>query len=91
MTTYVLDPRRIAFHKVDGRIVALELDGATYLSVNPSGVPLWERLGQGPATTEELAALLAGTYDLAPEQAARDTAVFLEELMARDLLRKEDG
>jgi len=66
-------------------LVALDLRSSMYLGTNASGRLLWRRLG-ADATAEELAALLCASYAIAPETAARDVTVFLEELDAAGLL-----
>lgn len=81
-----LDLDAVVWREVDDEVIILELATAVYLTLNGSARLLWLRLDQG-ATEDELAEVLAETYDIAIEQAAVDTRAFLDALRERSLLK----
>ena len=80
LRTDLIDWREIA-----GELVALELETATYLATNPSGVLLWQELVAG-STRAKLVERLVAEYEIDHGQAGIDVDRFLDELRERDLL-----
>jgi hypothetical protein len=69
----------------DDELVALDLQKSLYLGVNSSGRALWRRLATD-ATEADLVTLLAETYGITAEVAARDVRAFLADLDEAGLL-----
>jgi hypothetical protein len=72
---------------IGDELVILDVRAGDYLSVNSSGVMLWERLAKGDVTREELAAQLVEAYGVPISTAQRDVEAFLTMLADNDLLR----
>ena len=80
-----LRTRDLEWRKIEGEIVAIDLDESIYLTVNRSGATLWPLLVEG-APTEALARALAEAFHLTPAEAEQDVTVFLEALEQAGLL-----
>ena len=74
--------RNVAWRKVSGEAVILDVDTAVYYSLNGVGLRMWELLGEGRGS-DEAAGVLAAEFDAAPERIRKD----YEDLAKR--LRKE--
>jgi hypothetical protein len=79
----------LEWRMVEGEVVALDLEGSVYLTVNKSGVQLWPAVVEG-ATREQLVQTLESTYGLDRDSAARDVDAFVEQLRDKGLL-EDDG
>jgi Coenzyme PQQ synthesis protein D (PqqD) len=82
---YRLREEGLSWRRIEDEVVAVDVGTSTYVSANDSGTVLWEALTEG-ATRDELAALLADRFDLAPAAAAEDVDGFLAQLEAQGLL-----
>jgi hypothetical protein len=80
-----LDETKIAWRKIDGDVVAIDIDAGEYVSANASGGILWDELARG-TTLDALANALVATYGIDTEIARRDVAVFVSTLRDRGLL-----
>ena len=80
-----LRPERLEWRRVDGEVIAVDLDASTYLSANESAAPLWEALAEG-TTRDDLVDRLVGAYGIDRDLAARDIDDFLGELSEHQLL-----
>jgi hypothetical protein len=67
---------------VTGHVMELE---SIYV-LNPVGSRIWELL-RSPTTTDRIAAIVAGEFAVSPQDAAADTAEFLDLLAARGLIQ----
>jgi ribosomal protein S16 len=80
-----LDGDRAVWREVGEEVVVLDVETATYLSLNGSGGALWKRLDAG-ATLSELVAELVSAYGVPEAQASKDVEDFLSALRERSLL-----
>ena len=80
-----LKDEAIAWRQVGDEIVILQLESATYLSLNGSGRVLWMRLSEG-ATTADLADSLTSTYGITEERALGDARAFVASLKEQNLV-----
>lgn len=86
MSTQVrLRERDLEWRKIEGEIVAIDLDESLYLTVNRSGATLWPLLAEG-ASSEALANALVEAFDLARADAESDVEIFLVALEQAGLL-----
>jgi Coenzyme PQQ synthesis protein D (PqqD) len=76
----------LAWRRLDAEIVVLDIRQGTYLSINASGIDLWEMLVDG-ATRSQLQAHLVTTYELDPPRAAEDVSAFVLMLTESGLLQ----
>lgn len=76
---------RLEWRRVDGEVIAVDLEASVYLSANESAAPLWEALAQG-TTRNDLIDRLAGPSGIDRDLAARDIDDFLGELNEHQLL-----
>lgn len=84
-----LRPEAVEWRAIEGEVLAVDLDRATYLGVNASGAILWQELARG-TTREDLVRRLQEAFDLDAERAARDVDAFLDVLHERQMLTRDD-
>lgn len=90
MARYEPDPR-VNFTRFDeGEGVLLHLETRSYYTLNATGVFIWEQLELGRHTIEELIEALVDSYEVSPEEAARQVRAFLEALEREGLVRRQD-
>ena len=80
-----VDSERAVWREIGDEVIVLDTSNATYLTLNASARVLWKRLDDG-ATPAELAAELAGAFDLPADQAEVDVNAFLSTLEQLSLL-----
>jgi len=81
-----LNPFAIMAEQFDGTGLIFDPNTNAAMSVNKTGMFLWNRVKEG-ATEEEMASDLVKRYSgVTEEQAAADVKAFLEELRNRSLL-----
>jgi len=83
--TFRLRQEAVQWRRLEGEIVALDLQRALYLSVNRTGVALWESLARG-ATRDHLEEILVAEHGLGAQTAASDVDAFLVDLDEQGLL-----
>jgi hypothetical protein len=82
-----LRPGAVEWRSVEGEVLALDVDAATYIAANESGTVLWERLAEG-ATRDQLVDALLEAYEIERPQAEMDVEAFVAELRSRGLLEE---
>ncbi len=85
MDRYRLKQDDVEWRDVGDEIVALDVNSATYLSVNASGAVLWEAVTKG-ATRDELVERLQDHFGIDAQVAAADVDAFVAGLAERGLL-----
>ncbi len=80
----------LSWRKVDSEVVVLDLKANSYLSINESGIPLWELLTEG-TTLAEMTARLVSDFTVDYDRARGDVENFVELLTARNLLDGVSG
>ena len=83
--TLRVDESSVSWREIDGEIVALDLAGGTYFSVNNSGVTIWQALASG-STRSALITLLADQYGLDEQRATKDVDAFVASCRDKGLL-----
>ena len=76
----------LTWQEVDGELVLLDLNSSKYLTTNAAGTLLAQTLADG-ATEDQLVGALVDAYGIDESVARADTASFLADLRAQDLLR----
>lgn len=76
----------LSWRQVGDEVIVLDLRSNRYLSINPSGMALWEMLvdGSSPAA---MANRLASEFGVDQDQAEADVQAFVAMLSGRGLLR----
>jgi hypothetical protein len=69
---------------VTGHVMDLE---SIYV-LNPVASRIWELL-RSPSTADQIADIVAGEFAVSPQDAAADTAEFLDSLTARGLIQEQ--
>jgi hypothetical protein len=87
MTEHLRLREGVHWREAEGQVIALDLPGGLYLTINRSGAVLWPMLEEG-ATRDELVNRLAGEFELPPERARADVDAWLEALDAQHLLER---
>ena len=75
----------VAWSNVGDEVVLMLMAESEYLSLNPSGAHLWNRLVEG-ATVEELVESLDDAFEVEEPTARADVDAFIAELRGRGLL-----
>ena len=84
-----LNPFAVMAEQFDGSGLVFNPESNAAVSLNKTGVYLWNRLKDG-ATESEMTAGLIEQYDgVTEEKAVADVKAFLEELRKRSLLSEE--
>ncbi|HLR27775.1 MAG TPA: PqqD family protein [Ruania sp.] len=76
----------IIWQELDGELVMMDLHRSVYLTTNGAGTFL-ARLLTEERSLEELASALSGEYGIDPGSARTDAGAFVDQLVAKDLLR----
>lgn len=74
-----------AWRTIEGEAVILSLDTKVFRGLNAVGSRVWELI-DGRRSVDEIADLVAGEFQVAPEAAARDVSAFVEQLLAKGLV-----
>jgi coenzyme PQQ synthesis protein D (PqqD) len=80
-----LRERSLAWRRVAGEVVVLDIDSSHYHAINASGGAIWDLVAEG-STVAELIASLAAAYPQAADRAGEDVRAFLVGLHERGLL-----
>ena len=84
-----LNPFAIMAEQFDGTGLVFNPESNAAVSLNKTGVYLWNRLKDGASEAEMTAGLLEKYDGVTEEKAAADVAAFLVELRSRSLLSEE--
>ena len=79
---------KLRWRRTGEQIVVLDLSGNEYFELNPTGALLWERLADGPRTSEELEQVIDEAYGVGSERARADVAAFVATLNDHELLEQ---
>jgi coenzyme PQQ synthesis protein D (PqqD) len=75
----------LAWREIDDATVIISPSESVMHELNDTGSFLWKNI-DGHKSAEDLAALLAENYEVAPDTALTDTQSLLEEMSSRKLL-----
>lgn len=75
----------VSWRKIDGSVIALDLESSTYVTTNETGTLLWPRLAAG-ASFVELVGALVEHYELDTATAEADVRRFVTMLAEAGLL-----
>ena len=84
-----LNPFATMAEQFDGTGLVFSPESNSAVSLNKTGVYLWNRLKDGASEAEMTSGLLEKYSGVTEEQAASDVKNFLEELRKRSLLSEE--
>jgi hypothetical protein len=79
----------ISAREFDGEWIVLDLAGGNYFGLDEMGGAVWQNLDQGKSP-QEIARLLATSYEAAEPVILEDVLAFVGELLARGLVRTGD-
>lgn len=77
---------RVRHRAVAGEGVLVHLDSGRVLVVSEVGLFIVQQLGEGAMTVADLADAVVREFEVEPERARADVAVFLDELRAEQVL-----
>jgi hypothetical protein len=91
-TAVIVRNPRVEYRKLadGGGAVLLNLDTAAYHGLNQTGSVIWETVGDGKPL-DQVVPQVAALFEDAPPTLAREVAMFIEDLVARDLLRVDNA
>lgn len=72
--------------QLDGETVLLDVDAGNYYAFDAIASRIWDLIAQ-PQTVGEVCRAMALHYDVESERCQRDVLAFLDDLLARGLLR----
>jgi hypothetical protein len=86
--SYRVADERVAWNKLAGQVLILELEESRYFRLNRAGSVLWEHLASAPVpvSRRQLASVLVEVFGIAQEQADADVGVFLDRMGSFGLL-----
>ena len=84
-----LNPFAVMAEQFDGTGLVFNPESNAAVSLNKTGVYLWNRLKDGATEAELIAGLLEKYDGVTEEKAAADVKAFLEELRSRSLLSED--
>ena len=84
-----LNPFAIMAEQFDGTGLIFDPNTNAAMSVNKTGVYLWNRVKEGSTEEEMVASLLERYSGVTKEQAAADVKAFLQNLRDRSLLSED--
>jgi sensor domain CHASE-containing protein len=76
----------LSWRQVGDEVIVLDLRSNAYLSINRSGIPLWEMLVDG-STPTTMTERLVSDFAVEEERARADVEAFVAMLVERDLLQ----
>ena len=79
----------VVSREVSGETVLLDLESGTYFGLNPVGGRVWDFLGEGGRSKDEITAMLVEEYDVGREQAVADVSALLADLRGNGLLQAD--
>lgn len=86
MLRYQQQPDLIAAD-LDGETVMMSVSTGKYFSLRGIGQFIWELLAE-PKTIDEVVGVIEARYEVGHEQARADCESFVNDLIAKDLLKK---
>jgi hypothetical protein len=89
LDTKVVIPEGIVFAELDGEAVLLNEVTGKYFGLDQVGLSMWKALGRHGALSRTVTALLE-EFNVGEEQIRRDLTVFVDRLVAHELLRIDD-
>ena len=84
-----LNPFAVMAEQFDGTGLVFNPESNAAVSLNKTGVYLWNRLKEGATEAEMIAGLLERYDGVTQEKATADVATFLEALRSRSLLSED--
>lgn len=84
-----LNPFAVMAEQFDGTGLVFNPESNVAISLNKTGVYLWNRLKEGATEAEMTSGLLEKYEGVTEEKAAADVKAFLEELRSRSLLSED--
>jgi len=76
----------VAWRIVGGEVFAVTIDGLSHDIDRPSGVAIWQLLDAGPATLDQVVAMLVEQFKVDSATARTDAAEFLSDLQKKSLV-----
>lgn len=79
---YRVADERVAWNKLAGQVLILELENSRYFRLNRAGSVLWEHLALAsePVSRGQLVSVLVDEFGIGEDRAASDVAVFLDRM-----------
>ncbi len=77
------------FSEIDGEVVMLSVENSEYYGMDKVGSRIWQLI-EKPISLKELIGMLLDEYEVTEEQCTKDTLMFLEQLMEKDLVEISD-
>lgn len=89
LNTMITRSNEILLAELDGEVIMVGIEQSNYYGLGSVGSRIWELLEQ-PLTMAELLARLQEEYSIDQETCAKDTLVFLDNLLDHSLISIND-
>lgn len=86
----VMVPESVLSRELEGETVILNLDTGIYFGLNQMGTAMWTLVRDRGSVREAYGALLS-EYDVAPSALEADLLGFVDAMLAKGLVRREEG
>lgn len=83
-------PNLLASALTGDEVIILHPRQGTYFSLEHVGAALWRHLSAAPRTFTELTAFVEAHYQVSAQACRDDLEVFIDDLLAQDLLQRQD-
>jgi hypothetical protein len=74
------------FSEIDGEVVMLSVENSEYYGMDKVGSRIWQLI-EKPVALKQLIEILLDEYEVAEEQCKKDTLMFIEQLIEKDLVK----
>lgn len=75
----------LLFNEIDGEVVMLSIENSEYFGMDRIGTHIWNLI-ETPISFKSLIDKLKKHYEVEEEQCIRDTSLFLNKLLEKDLI-----
>lgn len=79
-----LDPDKVIWNEVEGKVVVLQMSSGAYFTFNSVGSDIWRLLEKG-SSNAEIVATLGKQYDVSGERLQADVEEFVAQLIKKGL------
>ncbi len=88
--TYIARSSAIAARMLAGEMMVMNLQNSTFYALNPAATIIWQAADGRTPLSEIVRECICGEFEIAPEQAQKDAAEFVDGLREHGILQVSD-